>query len=268
MWMWLCLETGTVFLLEAYKVMIHNSLKDKKILITGATSGIGYETAMQLNKEGACLILTGRNKTKLHQMQEEFHPHSFIIEYDLMNLEDIEKIFQTTKEKMGKLDGMVHCAGMAENSIVKANDIEAIKRVMDLNAFSFVELGKYFSMKKYSADGAAIIAISSIASLLNDPGMVQYSASKAALNAIVKTMSKEFMKRKIRVNALLPANVNTEMFTSGVDVIENFMETALERQPLGIIETEQIAYLIEFLLSDNAKYITGELLTVSGGMTY
>ena len=143
-----------------------------------------------------------------------------------------------------------------------------MKRVIVLNAFSFVELGKYFSMKKYSNNESAIVAVSSIASILNDPGMVQYSASKAALNAEVKTMAKEFMKRKIRVNAILPANVNTEMFTSGVDVIEGFMEKALERQPLGIIDPEQIAYLAEFLLSENAKYITGELFVISGGMAY
>ena len=139
---------------------------------------------------------------------------------------------------------------------------------MDVNTFSFVELGKYFSLKKYSANESAIVAISSISSILNDPGMIQYSASKAALNAAVKTMAKEFLRRKIRVNAILPANVNTKMFTSGEDVIENFMETSLERQPLGIIETDQIAYLTEFLLSDNAKYITGETVVVGGGISY
>lgn len=248
--------------------MIHNGLKNKNILITGATSGIGHEIACQFHREGANLVLTGRNEEKLLAMQEKFQGDMVIVPYDLTNLEDIETLFFAAKEKLGKLDGMVHCAGMAENSIIKANDIKAIKRVMDLNAFSFVELGKYFSMKKYSTDGSAIIALSSIASILNDSGMVQYSASKAALNAIVKTMAKEFIKRKIRVNAILPANVNTEMFTSGVDVIENFMEMALERQPIGIIETEQIAYLAEFLLSENAKYITGELLVISGGMAY
>ncbi len=248
--------------------MILNCLKNKNILITGATSGIGYEIACQFAREGADLVLTGRNEQKLSAMLTEFQGNAIAVPYDLMNTENIEKIFQITKEKIGKLDGMVHCAGMAENSIVKANDMDAMKRVMVLNAFSFVELGKYFSMKKYSNNESAIVAVSSIASILNDPGMVQYSASKAALNAEVKTMAKEFMKRKIRVNAILPANVNTEMFTSGVDVIEGFMEKALERQPLGIIDPEQIAYLAEFLLSENAKYITGELFVISGGMAY
>lgn len=248
--------------------MIYNCLKDKNILITGATSGIGYEMAHQFAEEGANLILTGRKQGKLADMETELPGNIVSVPFDLMNLGDIEEIFQTAKERLGKLDGMVHCAGMADNSIVKANDMDAMKRVMDLNAFSFVELGKYFSMNKYSVNGSAVVAVSSIASILNDPGMVQYSASKAALNAAVKTMAKEFLKRKIRVNAILPANVNTEMFTSGTDVIEDFMEKALERQPIGIIAPEQIAYLAEFLLSENAKFITGELLVIGGGMAY
>lgn len=213
-------------------------------------------------------MLVGRTEEKLDKMKQEFMGNTVVVPYDLLNLENIEVIFRAAKEKLEKLDGMVHCAGMAENSIVKANDIGALKRVMDLNTFSFIELGKYFSLKKYSSNESAIVAISSIASILNDSGMIQYSASKAALNAAVKTMAKEFLKRKIRVNAILPANVNTKMFTSGVDMIENFMETALERQPLGIIETDQIAYLTEFLLSGNAKYITGETLVVGGGIAY
>lgn len=95
-----------------------------------------------------------------------------------------------------------------------------------------------------------------------------YSMSKSALNSAVKTMSKEFMKRKIRVNGILPANVKTQMFLGGEDTLEDFMERSLERQPLGIIDTEQVSYLAEFLLSDNAKYITGECIVMSGGMTY
>ncbi len=248
--------------------MLQNWLDHKNILVTGATSGIGYEIACQFDQEGANLMLVGRTEKKLEEMKHKFTGNTVTIPYDLLNLEDIETIFQTAKEKLGKLNGMVHCAGIAETSVIKANETEVIKRNMDVNTFSFVELGKYFSLKKYSANESAIVAISSISSILNDPGMIQYSASKAALNAAVKTMAKEFLRRKIRVNAILPANVNTKMFTSGEDVIENFMETSLERQPLGIIETDQIAYLTEFLLSDNAKYITGETVVVGGGISY
>lgn len=248
--------------------MILNQLKNKNILITGSTSGIGHEIACQFDQQGANLVLVGRTKEKLEKMEKEFNGNTAAVLYDLSDLENIEEIFRQCKAKIGKLDGMVHCAGSIEMNLIRANDIKAMKRQMDVNAFSFFELGKYFSMKKYSNNNSSIVAISSVAVFLNDPGMVQYSASKAALNAAVKTMAKEFIKRKIRVNAILPANVNTEMFTSGIGAIENFLEDALKRQPLGIIEPEQIAYLTEFLLSDNAKYITGELAVVGGGMEY
>ncbi len=248
--------------------MICNSLKGKVYLITGATSGIGQRTAYMLAAQGCRLVLTGRNQTQLEIMREEIGCDTIIVPYDLNNLDDVEQIFLCCKENGIKLDGLVHSAGIARNAIIRANDWKDLQDVMRVNCLSFIELGKYFALKKYSNDGASIVAVSSIASCLNDAGMVQYSASKSALNSSVKTMSKEFLKRKIRVNAILPANVNTELFLAGEEYIEDFMENALARQPLGIIEVEQVVYLIEFLLSDNSKYITGEWITMGGGMVY
>lgn len=248
--------------------MLCNSLNNKTYLITGATSGIGRETAYILAEQGCRLVITGRNEEQLKMMEKKLPCDTLIIPYDLQDLDNIEQIFLCCKEKNVKLDGLIHSAGIAKNAIIRANEWRELEEVMRVNCLSFIELGKYFGMKKYSNDGAAVVAISSIASCLNDAGMVQYSASKSALNSAVKTMSKEFVKRRIRVNAILPANVNTEMFLSGQEYIEDFMENALKRQPLGIIDVEQVVYLIEFLLSDNSKYITGEWIAMGGGMTY
>lgn len=248
--------------------MLQECLKGKKILLTGATSGIGYEIASQFIRAGANLALVGRTKEKLFEMQIENSKNVIAIPYDLTDFSNMEDIFKICVDKMGKLDAFVHCAGVAENSIIKASDVCSMRCVMELNTFSFVELGKYFSMKKYSSNGSAIVAISSMASILNDSGMVQYSASKAALNSVVKTMSKEFIKRRIRVNAILPAYVNTKMYAAGEQVVEEFSNKVLQRQPLGVIQPENIAYLVEFLISENAKYITGELLAMGAGMAY
>lgn len=248
--------------------MRRNTLIDKSYLITGATSGIGEKTAYMLAEQGCRLILTGRNQEKLEELKKNIDSKVIIIPYDLLDSDNVEQIFICCKENDIKLDGLIYSAGIARNTIVRANEWRDLEDVMRVNCLAFIELGKYFGMKKYSNDGASIVAISSIASCLNDTGMVQYSASKAALNSAVKTMSKEFMKRKIRVNAILPANVNTELFLSGKEYIEDFMENALARQPLGIIDVEQVVYLIEFLLSDYSKYITGEWITIGGGMTY
>ena len=225
-----------------------NALKDKNILITGATSGIGKTIAEQFAKEGARLVLVGRREEILHQLQTDFGQDTITIPCDLSKTEDIEKIFTVCRENACKLNGLVHCAGIAEMCGIRMFETEDAMNMMNVNTFSFVELCKRFSAKKNSYDESGIVAISSISSIRNDAGMILYSMSKAALNSAVKTMSKEFLKRKIRVNGILPANVKTDMFVSGEDTFEDFMETALERQPLGIIDTEQVSYLAEFLL--------------------
>ena len=134
--------------------------------------------------------------------------------------------------------------------------------VMNTNLLSFIELGKFFSKKKYSSEGAGIVAISSMASLQCAKGMCTYSVSKAGLNAAVKVMAKEFVKRKIRVNAILPNFVDTTMTQKALEYSSTNIE---EFQPLGIIEPKKIADIIDFLLSEKAAYITGALIPVSGG---
>ena len=245
-----------------------NALNEKNILITGATSGIGKTIAEQFAKEGARLVLVGRRKEILQDLQKNLGQNTIAIPCDLGKIEEIEKIFTVCREKECKLNGLVHCAGIAEMCGVRSFETETAMNMMNVNTFSFVELCKRFSAKKNSCDGAGIVAISSISSIRNDEGMILYSMSKAALNSAIKTISKEFLKRKIRVNGILPANVKTDMFLSGEDTFEDFMETALKRQPLGIIDMEQVSCLAEFLVSDNARYITGELIVISGGMTY
>ena len=126
--------------------MLQNWLDHKNILVTGATSGIGHEIACQFDQEGANLVLVGRTEEKLEEMKQNFMGSTVVIPYDLLNLEDIETIFQTVKEKLGKLDGMVHCAGIAVNSVIKANEIEVIKRVMDINFLD--EVQQYFGKSK------------------------------------------------------------------------------------------------------------------------
>lgn len=234
----------------------------KKYLVTGASSGIGECVAKYLAGRGNEIICLARDKKRLDDVCRTEPNRMWNISYDLMNLKDIEQIFQKVYEKSGLLNGIIHCAGINNGRPVKMNDIDLMRKVMDVNCHSFIELGKYFSKKKYSCDGGCMIALSSIASLWCDKSMVNYSASKAALNAVVQVMSKEFIKRKIRVNAILPAWVDTERVRTGASHNEIWEE---KKQPLGMIEPIYIAYLVEFLLSDKAKYMTGSLICMGGG---
>lgn len=245
-----------------------NTIEGKNILITGATSGIGKTIAEQFAQEGARLVLVGRREEVLQELKNKLGSDTITVVCDLAQIENIEEIFKVCREKDCKLNGMVHCAGIADMCGVRMFESEDAVNMMKINTFSFVELCKRFATKKVSYDESSIVAISSISSLRNDSGMILYSMSKAALNSAIKTMSKEFVKRRIRVNGILPANVKTQMFLSGEDTFEDFMETALENQPFGVIDTEQVSYLSEFLISNNSKYITGELIVMSGGMTY
>ena len=249
--------------------MLETKIEEKCILITGATSGIGETMARSFAEKGATVIAIGQRKNKLHDLETSFpEGRIYPYPYDLRDMENIENIFRFTKEKGLILDGMAHCAGIVRNSAIRRKDPAELLELMQVNLFSFFELGKYFYSKKYSKEGSSIVAISSHASIACGKGLSQYSASKAALNSLVRTMSKEFITRKIRVNAILPANVDTPMTRATAAEIEGWKEEAEQAQPLGFIEPGRIADLAEFLLSDLAGYMTGELIVVSGGMYY
>lgn len=248
--------------------MLETNISNKTILVTGATSGIGEAVAERFATEGAKIVAIGRNKVQLAKLKQKFPNQIYPFAYDLMNLDDMEDIFIFCRDNDLKLDGLVHCAGVAFNSIIRTNTIEEMEQTMRINCFAFLELGKYFSMKKYSNNDSSLVVISSVEALKNEKGLSQYAASKAALNSVVKTMSKEFMRRKIRVNAILPANVKTPMLLATARQIENYIEKSEERQPLGLIEPEYIAYMAEYLLSHYAKFMTGELVVMSGGIEY
>lgn len=237
---------------------------DKWILVTGASSGIGETVCKYLSSQGYGVVLVARSSDKLREISQNLPGENFYISYDLSNLDYIEKIFTACKEKEIKLDGLVHCAGINSDIPVRSNDIKIMQDVTTINYFSFVEMGKYFCKRKYSNEGASVVAISSRAANDCRKGMCTYSASKAALNASVKVMGREFLKRRQRVNAIMPAFVDTPM-SEQADKSLGGLERKMESQPFGLIEPLQIAYLVEFLLSDKSIYMTGACIPVSGG---
>lgn len=237
---------------------------EKTILVTGASSGIGAAISEYLSEQGYSVVLVARNKEKLNQIANKLSGVNFIISYNLIDLEHIESIFIECRNNGIKLDGLVHCAGINNDIPIRANDIEIMKEVTTINYYSFVELGKYFNRKKYSNERASVIALSSSAAFSCSKGMCTYAASKAAINAAVKVMGKEFLKRRQRVNAICPTFVDTPM-AARMDASLGDLEKKISGQPLGLIEPAQLAYLAEFLLSDKSSYITGACIPVSGG---
>lgn len=249
----------------------------KNYLIIGASSGIGEACVHKLSKEAGKLVLVARSEDKLKTLKSQYADQIeiFPVPYDLADLEHIRTIYDVCKEQKIKLDGMVYSAGMDGTWPVKVNNTTAMQQMMTVNCFAFVEMAKIFYSKRYSNEGASIVAISSIASLTSEIGMSSYCASKAALNSYVKTMSKEFVRRRIRVNAVLPAGVGTPMAEEKGKLLAGVTNNSgqdssdiHDPQPLGLIPSEIIASQVEFLLSERAEYMTGELLTIGAGRPY
>ena len=240
-------------------------MQGKNILVTGASQGIGNGVAKYLLEKEANVILVARSEDKLAELAEKYPGRAFPYPYDLSDLEHIENIFSFCKQKRMKLNGMVHAAGVGWDCPIKMLDMDMMKELYDINFFSYAMLCKYFALKKYSFNGAGIVAMSSLASHFCDKGMAQYASSKAAINAFTKTMAKEMTKRRIRVNAIAPGFVDTELAWKERESRDDFDEYLKENQPYGVIPVEQIVYLTEFLLSEKAAYITGTVIPVSAG---
>ena len=245
----------------------------KNYIIIGATSGIGRACAKKLSGKDNTLIVVGRNKEKLDWLKNNLGGTVIPVQYDLSDLYQVKEIYSVCQTSSIKLDGMVYSAGVDGTWPVKVNPIDKMRTMMEINCFAFAELAKLFYSSRISNKGASIVAISSIASLTMEPGMMSYSASKAALNAVVKTMAKEFIRRKIRVNAVLPAGVSTPMAEMKDELLAEVQEvykgnTEKNVLGLGMIPPEQVAEQVAFLLSDYAAFKTGELEVLSAGVWY
>lgn len=249
--------------------------QNKKALIIGASSGIGKACAHLMAGDGNTLYLVARNEMVLREMQESLPGTIHVIPHDLNDIEEVKNIFDEIKQHKIKLNSFVYTAGIDAFSPVKVTSVESLQKVMNINCFAFCETAKRFFNRQISEDGAGIVAISSIASLLCEKGQMAYTASKAALNAAVKTMAQEFSSRGIRVNAILPAGVSTPMAASKSQVMEGVAASMsakakhkVDRQCLGVIPAEIVAQNILFLLSEYSAYTTGELLTMGAGYSY
>lgn len=238
-------------------------LTGKKILVTGASSGIGRATSIELSKLNAQVILIGRNRMELENTLSQMSGsnHGYYIN-DLTDLSGIGTLVKHVVEADGrKLDGMVHCAGVSLRLPVRNLNYENMDVVMKTNFYSFVELVKHYSHR--NSNGGSIVAVSSVAAQEGNVGQTIYAASKAALDAAVKTLSKELVKKGIRVNSVRPSFINTAMLEELKQ--KTGKETLGERQLLGIGEPEDVANLIAFLLSDASKFITGANYLIDGG---
>lgn len=247
------------------------NLSGKKIVVAGASSGIGRETARLLNQLGASIILIARREENLKAALSEMSGdgNAYYVS-DLSDLHSIEPLFKSIVDEHGKLDGMVYSAGISMSLPLQMFKPQKLNSIFTINFFAFIECVRQICKKGRFNSGMNIVGVSSVASLKGDKAHLGYSASKAAMDAAVRCIAKEVSDKGIRINTVAPAMTKTEMYTkflnnAGNNEAEN--QTLLTRQYLGLAETSDIANAIAFLLSDNSKFITGITLPVDGGLT-
>jgi NAD(P)-dependent dehydrogenase (short-subunit alcohol dehydrogenase family) len=242
-------------------------LTNKNILITGASSGIGQATAVLCSALGAHVILLARNPEKLAAttiLLGEGQHLSFAV--DVTDSEKLEDVIKEVVQKLGKIDGFVHSAGMEMTRPLKILKREQWNSTLDVNVISGFECARIISNAKYINKAASIIFISSIVGLFGQAGKVAYSASKGALVAGSKSLALELAAKGIRVNAILPAVVETEMSNTMLESIgEEAKANVLKMHPLGFGKPEDVANSCAFLLSEASSWITGTSFIIDGG---
>lgn len=246
-------------------------LTGKRILVIGASSGIGKQTAITLSKVGAKLTLIARREDKLQETIAalEGEDHDYFCA-DISFTHNIEGLFKTIVEKDGLIDGLVYTAGISLSLPLQMFKPEKLHSIFDINFFAFIECVRQATKKGRYNKGMRIVGVSSIASMKGDKTHLGYCASKAAMDAAVRCIAKEVAPKGIHINTVAPGLTATNMFnnfSSNIGEDSNSMRELLERQYLGVINPIKVAETITFLISPAAEYITGITLPVDGGLT-
>jgi len=239
------------------------SLSGKTILITGASSGIGRQTAITLSEAGAQLVITGRDEKRLNDTFISLKGDGHLqLMCDLTNIKDREDMVS----KLPKLNGIVHAAGVIDIKPVKFIDKGDIHAINTINYQAPVLLIQALLFSKLLSEKASIVFITSISAHLGAKGFGLYAASKGALTSFARVLALETASLKIRVNCLAAGMVKSPMFDVTTEAIsEEALEDNEKLYPLGFATQIDIAYGVQYLLCDASERITGITLTIDGG---
>ena len=241
-----------------------SNLKDKKIIVTGASGGIGNSIIKKLNDCGANILATGTKIEKLEELKSKFK-NVKIIKFDISQSDKIEEFIENaTKELDGSLNCIVNNAGITQDNLAIRMNLDEWKRVIDINLTSTFLLSKYAIKKMLKNKSGKIINITSVVGHTGNLGQANYTASKAGIVAMSKSLAIEYAKKNININCISPGFIKTAM-TDKID--EKFKEVIISKIPSARLgEPEDIANAVLFLASDQSDYINGETIHVNGGM--
>ena len=239
------------------------SLKGKTVLITGASSGIGKAAAIECSRQGATVLLLGRNLERLTQAMEECEGTSHsVIQFDLSKIDNIPDLLGLLPE----LDGVVHSAGVNTKYLVKNVNREKIDELFHTNYYAPALITQLLLKNKKLSKNASMVFISSISASYASVSNALYASSKAALNAFVRCLAMEIAPRGMRANVIQPGVIETPILKAYAmtDELQDFMKSC----PLGHPgEPTDIALGCVYLLSEASKFTTGSIMTIDGGLT-
>ena len=240
------------------------NLENKKIIITGATGGIGNSIVKRLSDAGAKILATGTRIEKLEELKSKFN-NIDILKFDISKGEEIEEFIENaTKQLGGGLDCLINNAGITQDNLAIRMNIDEWKKVIDVNLTSTFLLSKFAVKKMLKNKYGKIINITSVVGHTGNLGQANYTASKAGIVAMSKSLAIEYAKKNININCISPGFIKTEM-TDKIE--EKFKEAIISKIPSSRLgEPEDVANAVLFLASDQSNYINGETIHVNGGM--
>jgi NAD(P)-dependent dehydrogenase (short-subunit alcohol dehydrogenase family) len=243
-------------------------LEGKVAVITGGNSGIGYASAEEFVKQGAQVIITGRNETAIKEAVENLGNGTTGIVADQANLQDTDRLVAEVKAKTGTVDILFINAGVASMAPIEQFTEEQFDYNMDVNF-----KGLFFTLQKFIPilnEGASVIFLSSVNAYTGMPNTSAYAASKAAVNSLARTASSELAPKKIRVNTINPGPVKTPIFSKmgmtddAMEQLAGVISNSVPMKRFG--EAAEIAKLVTFIASDDASFITGAEYNIDGGV--
>ena len=241
-----------------------SNLENKNIIVTGASGGIGNAIIKKLNKAGANILASGTRIEKLEELKKNFE-NIKILRFDISQSEKIEEFIENATDELGgSLDGIINNAGITQDNLAIRMSLEEWQKVININLTSTFLLSKFAIKKMLKNKSGKIVNITSVVGHTGNLGQANYTASKAGIVAMSKSLAIEYAKKNININCISPGFIKTAM-TDKID--EKFKEVIISKIPSARLgEPDDIANVVLFLSSDQSNYINGETIHVNGGM--